>query len=586
IKPLIRRAKEMGMPAVAITDHGVMYGVIDFYKEAIRAGIKPIIGCEVYVAPRSRFDKEAKVDDTPAHLVLLAETDEGYQNLSKLVSRAFLEGFYYKPRVDRALLRQYSKGLIALSGCLAGEIPRSLLKGQADKAKTIAREYKDIFGKDNFFLEVQQHGIEEQTKINYEIIKMARELDIPLVATNDVHYVNKEEAAAQDVLVCIQTGKLREEENRMRFPTEEFYLKSYEEMEMLFGEYPDVLTNTLTIADRCSVNFEFGQLYLPNYQVPTGYTIKSYLRELCLKGAEKRYSILTEEINKRLYYELDVIEKMGFPGYFLIVWDLVNFAKQKHIMVGPGRGSAAGSLVAYCLGITDLDPLKYDLLFERFLNPERVTMPDIDIDFCFERRGEVIEYLVEKYGDDRVAQIITFGTMAAKAAVRDVGRVLNMPYADVDRVAKLIPGELGMTIDKALELNRELKNLYQEDHRVQELLDLARQLEGMPRHASTHAAGVVISQKELIEHLPVQKTADSAVTTQFAKETVEEIGLLKMDILGLRTLTVIRDCLENIRKNKKMDFDPNDFPLNDAKTYELLSRGEGTGVFQLESSGM
>ncbi|WP_148132847.1 DNA polymerase III subunit alpha [Candidatus Formimonas warabiya] len=586
IKKLVQRAKELDMPAVAITDHGVMYGVIDFYKEAKKSGIKPVIGCEVYVAQRTRFDREPKKDDSPYHLVLLAETQEGYQNLSKLVSFGFLEGFYYKPRVDKELLRQYHKGLIALSACLAGEIPQYLIQDQYEKAKSLAGEYQDIFGRGNFYLELQQHGIEDQTKVNLGISRIARELDIPLVATNDIHYVNKEDAVAQDVLLCIQTGKIRDEENRMRFPTEEFYLKSYQEMDLLFGEYPEALSNTLQIAERCQVDFEFNRLYLPDYQVPEGFSLHSFLESLCLKGAAERYPGLPASVRERLSYELDVIRQMDYPGYFLIVWDLVNFARENQIMVGPGRGSAAGSIVAYCLGITNIDPLKYELLFERFLNPERISMPDIDIDFCFERRGEVIDYLVQKYGTDRVAQIITFGTMAAKAAVRDVGRVLNIPYADVDRVAKLIPYDLGITIDKALDVSHDLGRLYEQESQVREIIDLARQLEGVPRHASTHAAGVVISRNRLIDHLPIQKLPDGAVTTQFTKETVEEIGLLKMDILGLRTLTVIRDALDNIKRNRNLTLDINAISLDDEKTYEMLSQGESTGVFQLESSGM
>ncbi|MEL7563652.1 MAG: DNA polymerase III subunit alpha [Dehalobacterium sp.] len=586
IKSLIKRAKELNMPAVAITDHGVMYGVIDFYKEAKKQGIKPIIGCEVYLSQRTRFNKEPKKDDSPYHLVLLAENQEGYSNLSKIVSLGFLEGFYYKPRVDKELLRKYSRGLIALSACLAGEIPQYLIEDRYDQAKLIAKEYEEIFGRGNFFLEIQQHGIEDQTKVNVGLCRIAEELNIPLIATNDIHYVKKEDAGAQDVLLCIQTGKVREEDNRMRFPTNEFYLKSYEEMELLFAEYPEALSNSLRIAERCQVEFEFNCLYLPDYKVPEGFTLNSYLRSLCMEGAKEKYPSFSEEVQERLLYELEVISQMDYPGYFLIVWDLVNFARKNEIMVGPGRGSAAGSIVAYCLGITNIDPLKYGLLFERFLNPERISMPDIDIDFCFERRGEIIDYLVQKYGTDRVAQIITFGTMAAKAAVRDVGRVLNITYADVDRVAKLIPNDLGMTIDKALEVSHDLKSYYEEDNKVKEMIDLARQLEGIPRHASTHAAGVVISRNKLIDHLPIQKTTDGGVTTQFAKETVEEIGLLKMDILGLRTLTVIRDAVENIKLNRNIDLDINTISLEDHKTFELLSQGDSTGVFQLESSGM
>ncbi|MCR6546078.1 DNA polymerase III subunit alpha [Dehalobacterium formicoaceticum] len=586
IKKLVKKARELEMPAVAITDHGVMYGVIDFYKEALKQGIKPIIGCEVYQAQRSRFDKEPRRDDSPYHLVLLAETQEGYQNLAKLVSLGFLEGFYYKPRVDWELLGRYSKGIIALSACLAGAIPQCLMENRYEEARDIARNYGEIFGPGNFYLELQQHGIEEQTKVNQGLIRIARELNLPLVATNDIHYVRKEDAAAQDVLLCIQTGKIREEENRMRFPTNEFYLKSYQEMNLLFGDYPEALENSLRIAQRCQVDFQFNHLYLPDYQVPDGFTLNSYLCHLCLQGAKEKYPDFPPEVEERLHYELEVIAQMDYPGYFLIVWDLVNFAREHQIMVGPGRGSAAGSIVAYCLGITSIDPLKYELLFERFLNPERISMPDIDIDFCFERRGEVIDYLVEKYGTDRVAQIITFGTMAAKAAVRDVGRVLDIPYAQVDRVAKLIPNDLGMTIDKALEVNHDLKAYYDEDPQIREMIDLARELEGIPRHASTHAAGVVISKNPLIDHLPIQKTTDGAVTTQFAKETVEEIGLLKMDILGLRTLTVIQDALENIRLNQGLKLDISTISLKDEKAYGLLAQGESSGVFQLESSGM
>ncbi|MGI6684569.1 MAG: DNA polymerase III subunit alpha [Bacillota bacterium] len=586
IKSLVKRAKELNMPAVAITDHGVMYGAIDFYKEAKREGIKPIIGCEVYVAQRTRFDKEPKKDDSPYHLVLLAENQEGYRNLSKIVSLGFLEGFYYKPRVDREILRKYHKGLIALSACLAGEIPQYLIEDRYEQAKSTAIEYQEIFGRDNFYLEIQQHGIEEQTKVNLGLVQLAQELNLPLIATNDIHYVNRKDASAQDVLLCIQTGKIREEENRMRFPTDEFYLKSYEEMELLFAEYPEALSNSLKIAERCQVDFEFDHLYLPDYKVPEGFTLNSYLKSLCMEGAKKKYPVFSEEIEKRLLYELEVIEEMNYPGYFLIVWDLVNYARRNKIMVGPGRGSAAGSMVAYTLGITNIDPMKYGLLFERFLNPERVSMPDIDIDFCFERRGEIIDYLVQKYGTDRVAQIITFGTMAAKAAVRDVGRVLNISYGVVDRVAKLIPNDLGMTIDKALEVSPELKTYYEEDSQIKEMIDLARQLEGIPRHASTHAAGVVISRNKLMEHLPIQKTTDGGVTTQFAKETVEEIGLLKMDILGLRTLTVIRDALENIKLNQNIELNLNTISLEDSQTFEMLSQGDSTGVFQLESSGM
>jgi len=587
IKELVKAAKEQDMPALAITDHGVMFGVLDFYKEAKKQGIKPILGCEVYVAPRSMQDKEAKVDDSPYHLVLLAENNEGYQNLLQIVSLGFTEGFYYKPRVDKETLRKYSKGLIALSACYAGEVAQAIVKSNPEEAKRVALEYNNIFGQGNFYLELQNHFLQDQAEINNGVIAIAKELGVPLVATNDLHYVKKDHAKVQDVLLCIQTGKTVDEENRMKFETEEFYLKTYEEMRLLFGEVPEALDNTVKISERCQVDFDFSQLHLPNYPIPEGHTIDTYLKELCIEGAKLRYGqALGEVVVSRLEFELEVIKKMGFSGYFLIVWDFVNFARQNSILVGPGRGSAAGSIVAFVLGITNIDPLKYNLLFERFLNPERVSMPDIDIDFCFERRGEVIDYVVNRYGSERVAQIITFGTMAARAAIRDVGRALNLPYGDVDKVAKLIPGELGITIDKALEMSSDLKNLYDNNEKIKELIDMANALEGMPRHASTHAAGVVIAKEELTKYAPLYKTSEGVISTQFAKETVEEIGLLKMDVLGLRTLTIIRDALVNIKRfyNEAVDIDH--IPLDDAKTFELLGRGEGVGVFQLESSGM
>lgn len=586
INQLVETAAQLGMPALAITDHGVMYGVMDFYKEARKAGIKPVIGCEVYVAPRSRHDRQPQVDDRQHHLVLLAQNQEGYRNLVKLVSKGFLEGFYYKPRVDKELLAQHAGGLIALSACLAGEVPYFLLQGENEKAVKIAQEYQEIFGRENFFFELQDHGIQEQYRVNRELVALSARLSIPLVATNDVHYVNQDHAKVHDVLLCIQTGKTLQEEDRMRFPTDHFYLKTGDEMDKLFGEIPQALTNSLAIAERCNVEFKFGELHLPNYQLPQGHNAASYLRELCQKGLAERYPIITPEIKERIDYELRIIEEMGYPGYFLIVWDLVHFARQKGIPVGPGRGSAAGSLVAYALGITNIDPLKYDLLFERFLNPERVNMPDIDTDFCFERRGEVIEYLTSKYGEDHVSQIVTFGTMAAKAAVRDVGRVMGFPVAEVDKVAKLIPNELGITIDRALEVSPEFKDLYDSQPKVKELVDTARAIEGMPRHASTHAAGVVIAREELTDYLPVQRMGDGLVTTQFPMGTVEEIGLLKMDILGLRTLTVIGHAVQLIKQTKGVEIDIDQLPLDDAETYSMLSRGESIGVFQLESSGM
>lgn len=584
LEELVEAAASLGMPALALTDHGVMYGVVDFYKAAKARGIKPILGCEVYVAPRSRFDREPHRDNFQYHLVLLAENEVGYRNLMALVSAAYLEGFYYKPRVDKELLARHREGLIALSSCLAGEIPTLLLNDQEEKAFEVASWYREVFGPSGFFLELQDQGLPGQSKVNAGLINLARKLGIALVATNDVHYVRRDQARLQDVLLCIQTGKTLQEEQRLRFITPEFYLKSRAEMEELFGEVPEALDNTLEIAERCSFDFEFGRLHLPEYRMPPGETPSSYLRRLCYEGLKKRYSPPTREARERLEHELNIIERMGYQGYFLIVWDLVNFARKRGIPVGPGRGSAAGSLVAYCLGITNIDPLRYNLLFERFLNPERVSMPDIDIDFCFERRDEVIEYVRQKYGEDHVAQIITFGTMAARAAVRDVGRVLGWPVAEVDRIAKLVPAELGITLDRALEVSPELRGLYQNSSRVRELLDTARAVEGLPRHASIHAAGLVITPEPLVHYIPLQKTGD-AITTQFPMQTVEELGLLKMDLLGLRTLTVIGHTVEMLRKQGK-EIDIDNLPLDDRKTYELLSTGESTGIFQLESSGM
>lgn len=586
IKDVIEQAKKLNMSSVAITDHGVMYGVLDFYKAAKKAGIKPIIGCEIYVSKRNMLQKESRLDDSPFHLVLLAENNEGYQNLVKIVSAASLEGFYYKPRADKELLRKYSKGLIALSACAGGEVATLILQNHIADAKKCALEYQDIFGVGNYYLELQDHGIPEQRIVNAGLVQISNETAIPLVCSNDVHYTSSDHAKVQDVLLCIQTSKTLTEEGRMKFSGEGFYFKSSEEMTKLFAHVPQAVSNTVAIAERCNVEFNFGEMYLPNYIVPEGYTLESYLDFLCGKGLDKRYPNADEVITQRLKYELEMIVKMGFAGYFLIVWDLINYAKNNDIPVGPGRGSAAGSLVAYVLGITNVDPLKYDLLFERFLNPERVSMPDIDIDFCFERRDEIIHYIIDKYGTDHVAQIITFGTMAAKAAVRDVGRVLALAYSEVDKVAKLIPTELNMTLDKAMHQSSELMQLYDQDERIRELLDLARQLEGMPRHASTHAAGVVISQKPLTEYCPLQRSSEGLATTQFAKETVEEIGLLKMDILGLRTLTVIADTLSFIRKARGVEVDIDNIPLDDKKAYNLLAQGLTKGVFQLESPGM
>ena len=587
IRAMVARAKELSMPAIAITDHGSMYGIIDFYKECKKHDIHPIIGCEVYVAPRSRTQKEPGFDDYQYHLVLLAKDQKGYQNLLTLVSNAYITGFYYKPRVDKELLKEYSEGLIALSGCLAGEVPSLLLKGNNEAAYNAAREYENIFGKENFYLEIQDHGMEDQIEANRQLVNMGKELAIPLVVTNDTHYVLKENAKVHDILLCIQTAKTINDEKRLKFPTDEFYLKSYEEMELLFAEIPEALTNTLKIAKRCNVEFDFGGFHLPDYTIPEGYDAYSYLKELCYQGLKERYPVISQEITERLEYELSVIDKMNFPGYFLIVWDLVNYARQQNILVGPGRGSAAGSLVAYSLKITNIDPLKYDLLFERFLNPERITMPDIDIDFCFERRGEIIDYLALKYGQEHVAQIITFGTMAAKAAVRDVGRVLQIPLPEVDKVAKLIPNELGITLEKALQVSVELRQLYEEDNIIHELLDIAKEVEGLPRHASTHAAGVVISKEKMISYLPVQRANDiGVVTTQFSMGIVEEIGLLKMDILGLRTLTVIGQVVEIVKENKGIEIDIDNISLEDEKAFEMLDRGESLGIFQLESDGM
>jgi len=586
INELVKTAAQMGMDSLAITDHGVMYGIVDFYKACQKQGIKPIIGCEVYVAPRTRHDRIPKVDDNLYHLVLLAENQRGYRNLLQLVSLGFTEGFYYKPRVDKELLAEYSEGLVALSGCMAGEIASHIIKGDDVQAAASAAEYLDIFGRGNYYLELQDHGLEEQRVANRGLLQLHRKTGIPLVATNDVHYVLKEHAEMQDVLLCIQTGKTVDDPTRMKFQSQELYLKSEQEMAVLFGELPDAMANTRQIAERCHVSLEFGKLHLPEYKVPEGHTPDSYLRELCLEGAKRRYGEMSEKVRQRLDYELDVIKQMGYSTYFLIVWDFIHFARQNNIPVGPGRGSAAGSLVAYALGITNIDPLKYGLLFERFLNPERVSMPDIDIDFCFEKRGQVIEYVTKKYGSERVAQIATFGTMAARAAIRDVGRALGMPYGEVDRIAKLVPGELHITIEKALQDSPELRQIYEEDEQVRKLIDMAALLEGMPRHASTHAAGVVITRQPLTHYLPLYKAADGPLTTQFAKDQVEELGLLKMDLLGLRTLTVIADTVRMIRENRNVEIDIDNIPLDDAKTFELLGHGDGVGVFQLESSGM
>lgn len=585
IKDLIARAKELGMDSIAITDHGVMFGVIDFYREALKNGIKPIIGCEVYTAARTMLDKDVEKDKSQGHLVLLAKNQEGYQNLIKIVSEGYTKGYYYKPRIDKNVLRKHNKGIIALSACLAGNIQRKLTNRDYEGAKTEALELLDIFGEGNFYLELQDQGLEEEYAILEDMKRLRKETGIPFVATNDVHYVRQEDAAAHDILLCIQTATNVDDERRMRFPNDQFYLKSEQEMKVLFAGIPEAIENTQKIAEQCNVDFTFGKLHLPEFYAPKGKSNTQYLRELCEEGLKYRYGEGTPEIWERFEYELSVIEKMGYVEYFLIVWDFINYAKENKIMVGPGRGSAAGSIVAYALKITDIDPIRYSLIFERFLNPERVSMPDIDIDFCYERRQEVINYVIEKYGEDKVAQIITFGTMKAKAAIRDVGRALNMSYAETDAIAKAVPFELKMTIDKALDMNPELKAKYDKDKRVAQVIDMARALEGMPRHASTHAAGVVISKKSINEYVPLY-LAEKGVSTQFTMTTIEELGLLKMDFLGLRTLTVIRDALEMIEANHGVEIDFSRMTHDDPKPFEMISSGNTQGVFQLESAGM
>ncbi|HCH81962.1 MAG TPA: DNA polymerase III subunit alpha [Eubacterium sp.] len=617
IKEITKRAAELGMDSLAITDHGVMYGVIDFYKAAKEAGIKPILGCEVYVAPGSRFDKEAGTgEDKYNHLVLLAENNTGYQNLMKIVSRGFTEGFYYKPRVDKELLREFHEGIIATSACLAGEVQRYLARGMYEEAKRVALYYQDIFGKDNFFLELQDHGIAEQHYVNPQLLRMSEETGIELICTNDVHYTYADDADAHDILLCIQTGKKVTDENRMRYTGGQYYLKSPEEMAELFKYAPQAMANTEKIAKRCNVEIEFGVTKLPRFAVPEGFTSWTYLNYLCYEGLKKRYpeqaaDISVEEfvrlakeesvedrkdvvikiaedtnnIFQRLAYELSVIYSMGYVDYFLIVWDYINFAKRHDIPVGPGRGSAAGSIVSYCLEITDLDPIKYSLIFERFLNPERVSMPDIDVDFCYERRQEVIDYVVEKYGKDCVSQIVTFGTMAARAVIKDVGRVLDLPYAMVDNIAKMVPREIGITIDKALAENPDLKSEYENNEVVKDLIDKSKRLEGLPRHASMHAAGVLICGKPVEDYVPLSTGSDGAVVAQFVMTTLEELGLLKMDFLGLRTLTVIKDA-ENLIKKHNKGFSIHDIDYSDKGVFDAISTGKCDGIFQLESAGM
>ena len=587
IKEYVARVKELGMNSAAITDHGVMFGCIDFYKAAKEAGIKPILGCEVYVAPGSRFDRETvKGEERYYHLVLLAENDLGYSNLTKIVSKGYVDGFYYKPRVDMEILEQYHEGIIALSACLAGEVPRYLVRNFYEEGKKAALRYQEIFGKGNFFLELQDHGIPEQRLVNQQLMRMSQETGIELVATNDVHYTYESDADSHDILLCIQTGKKVSDEDRMRYEGGQYYVKSEEEMRSLFPYALQALENTQKIADRCEVNIEFGVTKLPRFDVPEGYTAWEYLNKLCREGLERLYDPVTEELKERLDYELNTIRTMGYVDYFLIVWDFIKFARDHEIMVGPGRGSAAGSLVSYTLGITQLDPMRYQLLFERFLNPERVTMPDIDVDFCFERRQEVIDYVTRKYGKDRVVQIVTFGTLAARGVIRDVGRVLDMPYAQVDSIAKMIPTELNITIDKALTMNHELKELYESDDEIHYLIDMSRRLEGLPRHTSMHAAGVVISQKPVDEYVPLSRASDGTLVTQFTMTTLEELGLLKMDFLGLRTLTVIQNAVHLAERSSGQKIDISAIDYNDPKVLEMIGSGKTEGVFQLESGGM
>ena len=587
IKECVARTKELGMDSVAITDHGVMFGVVDFYRSAKEAGINPVLGCEVYVAPNSRFDKEVGGgEERYHHLVLLAENNQGYSNLMKIVSKGFVEGFYYKPRVDFEVLQEYHEGIIALSACLAGEVPRFISKGLYEEAVKIAKKYRDTFGADNYFLELQDHGIEEQKVVNQQLLRMSKETGIALVATNDVHYTYEEDVASHDILLCVQTAKKLQDENRMRYDGGQYYLKSPAEMEDLFPYAKEALENTHKIAKRCQVELEFGKTKLPHYDVPEGYTAFEYLNKRCYEGLEKNYPEVTEELKQRLDFELNTINEMGFVDYFLIVWDFIKYSRDNQIIVGPGRGSAAGSLVSYTLGITQLDPLKYDLLFERFLNPERVSMPDIDIDFCYERRQEVIDYVVEKYGKDKVVQIVTFGTMAARGVLRDVGRVMDLPYTMVDSIAKMIPMELGITIEKALLQNGELRKMYEEEEQVKYLIDMSKRLEGLPRHTSMHAAGVVICPEEADEFVPLSRASDGSITTQFTMTTLEELGLLKMDFLGLRTLTVIQNAVRLVKKSGDREIDIDHIDFDDKAVLASIGTGKTDGIFQIESSGM
>jgi DNA polymerase-3 subunit alpha len=584
IGDLVRQAKNLGMNALAITDHGVMYGVAEFWKACRDHGLKPIIGCEVYVARRTRHDRVPRIDDDSRHLVLLAKNDAGYKNLVRLVSLGNLEGFYYKPRVDHELLAAHSGGLIAMSACLSGEIPSLILAGDEAGARRLASQYHEMFGPQNFYLELQDHGLAEEARVRAALVRMARDLGLPLVAAGDAHYVQRRDAEAHDVLLCIQTAKTVDDPGRLRFPNDRFYLAPADEMAKTFADVPEALAATAEIAGRCQVTFEFGKVLLPHFALPPGRDAPTYLRQLCQERLARRYPDPAPAVRERLEYELGVIDRMDFAGYFLIVWDFIEYARSRGIPVGPGRGSVAGSLVAYVLGITDIDPLRYGLLFERFLNPERVTMPDMDIDFCFERRDEVIKYVIEKYGQDCVAQIITFGTMAARAAIRDVGRALSMPFPAVDRIAKMVPLQIGVTLERALEMAPDLRRTCQDDPDVRRLMSLAQALEGLPRHASVHAAGVVISQRPLIEHVPLQRSADGGAITQFTMETLEELGLLKMDFLALRTLTVLHETKKTIEAQEpETRLDLAAIPLDDAATFDVLARGEALGVFQLES---
>lgn len=605
ISKLIKRAKELEMKSIAITDHGTMYGAVDFYKEAIDNGIKPIIGCEIYVAEKSMHIKDLQNNNETYHLVLLVKNQKGYENLMKIVSEASINGFYYKPRVDYEFIKDHCEGLIASSACLGGQVSKNLLRGNKEKAKETALKYKEIF-KDDFYLELQYHGVPEQLKVNEMLVELSKECDIPLICTNDTHYIKKEDYKSHDVLLCIQTGKTVEEENRMRYPSDQFYLKSASEMEEIFSYVPEALDNTVKIADKCNFDYKFHESKLPKFPLPEGVDAFEYLKKTCYIGLMERYSVFSElageyselkiqklcdsneeakELCERLDYELGIIKQMGYVDYFLIVWDFIKYAIDNGIPTGPGRGSAAGSIVAYTLGITKIDPIKYSLIFERFLNPERVSMPDIDSDFCYERRQEVIDYVVEKYGKECVSQIVTFGTMAARLCIRDVGRAMNYSYAEVDKIAKMIPSVLNITIEKALDMNSELKAIYDEDIRVKELIDVAKDLEGLPRHTSTHAAGVVIASKPLVEYVPLQKN-EGMVVTQFTMGTLEELGLLKMDFLGLRTLTVMMDAIKNIKENKGIDVDIDKIDFDDQNVYNMIGEGKTVGVFQLESAGM